>query len=183
MIESMLPIGWITRTTYWLKAASAWENNTLYEINGAEFVDNTAQCVYNDGSNPLYGGYKRVESVFTPIIWDKNGPVSTYTLPTGKSGIIRKLTKYQNSTYALINTNITINGSQTRAVELWKDGVFQETIIEEIDGSVTPVFLGEINGKLYYAASSNTSNVFKTFDETLSLPIEVTQKKMVGIAH
>jgi len=163
--------------------AAAWENNTIYEINGTEVINNIAQCVYNDGSNPIYGGYKLVENVFAPIIWDKNGPTSTYTLPTGKSGIIIKLTKFQNAIYTLINTNISVNDSQTRAVELWKNGVFQETIIEVVDENVLALFLGEINGKLYYAASSDTSTIFKTFDETLSLPINVTQKKVIGMTY
>ena len=161
--------------------ASVWENDILFHPNGSELVGNIAYCLYNNGTNPIYGGYKSIDGSFQPTVWDKNGVILTFALAQGKSGQIGKITNFQNDIYTLLITSQLVNGNQTRAVELWKNGLFQETLVETIDGTVRALFLEEVNNDLYYAASSETAVVFKTFENTLDIPIELDGKTIFRI--
>ena len=164
-------------------AAIAWENNALIEFDDYTSINSTANCVLNDGIAPLYGGYRNDNGSFVPTIWDRNGNVASYMLPDNRSGQIEKIYRFENDLYSLISTNKFVDGKALRKIELWKNGIQQEVLIEETDANVRSIFLGEIGGKLYYAAGSNTNFVFRSANEDFEMPNQLTGKLVVGIAN
>ena len=164
-------------------AAIVWENDVLIELEDYTSINSTANCVLNDGLIPIYGGYKNDNGVFLPVTWDRNGIITTYTLPDNSSGQIEKIYRFENDVYALINSNKLVDGKQLRKIELWKNGIQQQVLVEATDSTVRSIFLGEIGGKLYYAAGSNTNFVFKSANGDYEMPDQLTGKIIIGITN